>query len=138
MCLDHGCLFICSFLDHEVAVTERMKNMYKLYSIQVKLECASVDKTWFSLWGKKGQLINNHFRRKKIIHWQIATFTLLDILCSYMLQHCVLIICGGMYIEPSMVHLRSDFPSDCSVSLLFLYCSFVFFIYLYHWHMWDF
>lgn len=41
-----------------------MKNMYKLYSIQVKLECASVDKTWFSLWGKKGQLINNHFRRK--------------------------------------------------------------------------
>ena len=41
-----------------------------------------------------------------------------------------------MYIEPSMVHLRSDFSKHC-----FSLCCFyivALFLYLYCWHIWDF
>ena len=77
--------------------------------------------------GINGQVINNHFRREKSfidksLHSRYYIFCVASL---------YLLFSGHVYIEPSMVHLRSDFPSDCPVSLLFLYCSFVFVFYIY-------
>lgn len=86
--------------------------------------------------GINGQPINNHFRREKnqsltnrYIHF-IKYFVFLHViaLCTYYFL--------GMYIEPRMVHLGSDFSKDC-----FSLCCFyivALFLYLYCWHVWDF